>query len=197
MAVALDPAFFGASRAGDPLRGSLIPTDCLSSPLQGDCTPRWAPMAALPCMPSAGMGGGQKQKLEPGGVSPFLLPLQTTARMRKRCWEPATAARVSATLRVPALPLPAVASVDPNPQLLHPKYSKGNVKPGNARPFSLQLKPATPAEAGMWVPGHQYATGFYWGAGRKKSRRGHNKAVGRSARGKSPLWHRGEGERKK
>lgn len=142
-------------------------------------------------------GGGQKQKLEPGGVSPFLLPLQTTARMRKRCWEPATAARVSATLRVPALPLPAVASVDPNPQLLHPKYSKGNVKPGNARPFSLQLKPATPAEAGMWVPGHQYATGFYWGAGRKKSRRGHNKAVGRSARGKSPLWHRGEGERKK
>lgn len=68
-------------------------------------------------------------------------------------------------LRVPALPSHPIASADPHPHPhpLHPNLSQGNTEPGNAKPFSLQLNPADPADAGMWAPGHQYATGFYWG----------------------------------
>lgn len=80
-------------------------------------------------------------------VSPLLLPLQTTARMRKRCWEPATAARVSVILQV--LPSPRMPSLQGIPvRIFHPDLSKGNVKPSNSRPFSLQLNPTAPARMG-------------------------------------------------
>lgn len=168
--MALSAAFFGASHAGDALHSSLIPTGCLShlegaAPLavhrrRPGCRQGWAGSASLRALCGEGAQGRETQ---PSGVSPLLLPLQTTARTRRRCWGPATAARVSAAPRVPALPPCPIASADPNPQLLHPNLSKGNVKPGNARPFFLQLNPTTPAEGGMQVPGHQYATGFYWG----------------------------------
>lgn len=59
--------------------------------------------------------GGQPPEMEPGGVSLLLLPLQTTARTRRRCWEPVTAARVSVAPGVPACPCMSSLGLAPVP----------------------------------------------------------------------------------
>lgn len=136
-----------------------------------------------PCMAWAGRGVSSK-RLRLAGPHGSSCPLQTTARTRKRYWEPVTAARVSATRRVPALP-----SADPSPQLLHPPLSKGSVKPGNARPFSLHLNPTAPARLG-W--GCEDISAQLVSTGREMSPKRCEKWLRRSTGGKCPR-HRGEG----
>lgn len=107
---------------------------------------------------SHGSAGGGQQEGETctAPSSPFPLSLQTTARTRKLCWEPATAARVSESPQIPTVPASPHQTSPHHPslhpagqddagtppfQLLCPNPRQRCPSPGSAKPLALQFKP--------------------------------------------------------